>query len=240
MIPEIQTYLQQPNPDFNSGFVLFCKYSHNRILMESIGRRRDLEMLIYELGKISNSGFYSPLPAATPIAAVPYTEPERKPAEIQQEKKARPAAGNDFEKAITFRTYDDRRTVRRDLPPELQTVYDANSEDYRLRRGFHEKMKMAKTDKDRAYYRSRILETQDAINARWKQIDEYQMKAAEESQEKAFNEKSARAYISKALKAESVTDARAAGVKARVKALLDHGCNITDETIQALKIRHLL
>ena len=243
MIPEIQSYLKQANPDFNSGFALFCKYSPNRILIESIGRRHDQGMLLYELEKISNSGFYSPIPGPTPMPTVQLIQAQAK----EPEPAPVPAANNTvitvdpaLKKALSFRTYDDRRTSRRDLPPDLQTEYDANSEAYRLRRGFHEKMKLAKTDKDRAYFRSQILETQEAINKRWKKIDDYLAKAAEETQERAFNEKSARAYISKALKADTITDARAAGVRARVKALLDHGCNITDETIQALKARNLV
>lgn len=244
MISEIQSYLQQPNPDFDSGFALFCKYSPNRILIESIGRRRDQDMLIYELDKISNSGFFAPIrpevaaaaPAAAILSAAAKTEaPERKPVAA-----APAAAGDTLEKRLNFRTYDDRRTRRSDLPPELQQEFDANAADYSVRRALHEKMKLARTDFDRAALRSRILETHQRIVARWKKIDEYQARAAEASQEECFNEKSARAYISKALKAASVTDARAAGVRARVKALLDHGCTITDATIQALRDRALL
>jgi len=243
VIPEIQSYLQQPNPDFNSGFALFCKYSPNRILIESIGRRHDQGMLLYELEKISNSGFYSPIPGPTPVPTVQLIQAQAEKPEaalVPAVKNVEVTVDPSLKKALSFRTYDDRRTSRRDLPPDLQTEYDANSEAYRLRRGFHEKMKLAKTDKDRAYFRTQILVTQDEINKRWKKIDDYLAQAAEESQEKAFNEKSARAYISKALKADTITDARAAGVRARVKALLDHGCNITDETIQALKARNLV
>lgn len=244
MIPEIQSYLKQANPDFTSGFALFCKYSPNRILIDSISRRHDMAMLLYELEKISNSGFYSPIPGPVPDVAVNIikaqviTPAEKEP--LPAVNNAVITVDNGLKKEIAFRTYDDRRTRRSDLPPELQKVFDKNTEAYRFRRGAHEKMKLAKTDKDRAYYRSLILETQDEIMKRWKEIDTYLQKAAEESQEKAFNEKSARAYISKALKADSITDARAAGVKARVKALLDHGCNITEDTIQALKARNLI
>ena len=246
MIPEIQSYLQQPNPDFTSGFALFCKYSPNRILISSIGRRQDLEMLTYELGKLNNAGFVAinsdaAIQQVQATHSVPAAVPAARPARPEEPERYRnPHTNQALEKQLQFRTYDDRRTRRSDLPPELQAEFDANAEAYKLRRGAHEKMKLAKTDKDRAYFRSVILETQDAINARWKKIDEYQEQAAEASQKEAFNEKSARSYISKALKAGSVTDARAAGVRARVKALLDHGCNITDDTIKSLKDRNLL
>ena len=147
MIPEIQSYLQQPNPDFNSGFALFCKYSPNRILIESIGRRHDQGMLLYELEKISNSGFYSPIPGPTPVPTVQLIQAQAEKPEaalVPAVKNVEVTVDPSLKKALSFRTYDDRRTSRRDLPPDLQTEYDANSEAYRLRRGFHEKMKLAK------------------------------------------------------------------------------------------------
>ena len=257
MINEIQTYLQQPNPEFNSGFALFCKYSPNRILIESIGRRHDREMLLYELRKLSNAGFVAvnsnaailqsqaSQPVAVPVAQSSSAENAVHPQNSEDYHHAdviRPQKSADYQlqKRINFRTYDDRRTRRSDLPPEMQVEFDANSADYSVRRALHEKMKMATTDSDRASLRARILETQKRINERWKKIDDYLAAAAEETQATAFNEKSARAYISKALKVGTVTDRKAAGVKARVKALLDHGCNISDETVKQLKEKHLI
>ena len=239
MITEIQTYLNKANPEFEAGFALFCKYSPNRILIESIGRRRDRDMLLYELQKLSDAGFvaHNSNAAVMQIQAAPIESIDRNP--IESIRTPEPSTDNELRKALTFRTYDDRRTRRSDLPPELQTEFDANAADYSVRRALHEKMKLATTDKDRASLRARILETQDRINGRWKKIDSFQAKAAEEAQAAAFNEKSARAYISKALKEKNITDARAAGVRARVKALLAHGCNISDETVKQLKSRKL-
>ena len=243
MINEIQTYLQQPNPEFNSGFALFCKYSPNRILIESIGRRHDREMLLYELRKLSNAGFVAVNSNATILqsqASQPVAVPVAQSSPAKNAVRPQKSADDQLQKRINFRTYDDRRTRRSDLPPEMQVEFDANSADYSVRRALHEKMKMAATDSDRASLRARILETQKRINERWKKIDDYLAAAAEETQATAFNEKSARAYISKALKAGTVTDRKAAGVKARVKALLDHGCNISDETVKQLKEKRLI
>ena len=239
MITEIQTYLNKANPEFEAGFALFCKYSPNRILIESIGRRRDRDMLLYELQKLSDAGFvaHNSNAAVMQIQAAPVITPVTTPSHTVTHTVI--TEDNALEKAITFRTYDDRRTRRSDLPPELQTEFDANAADYSVRRALHEKMKLATTDKDRSQLRARILETQDRINGRWKKIDSFQAKAAEEARAAAFNEKSARAYISKALKEKTITDARAAGVRARVKALLAHGCNISDETVKQLKSRKL-
>lgn len=243
VINEIQTYLQQPNPEFNSGFALFCKYSPNRILIESIGRRHDREMLLYELRKLSNAGFVAVNSNAAILqsqASQPVAVPVAQSSSAENAVHPQKSADDQLQKRINFRTYDDRRTRRSDLPPEMQVEFDANSADYSVRRALHEKMKMATTDSDRASLRARILETQKRINERWKKIDDYLAAAAEETQATAFNEKSARAYISKALKVGTVTDRKAAGVKARVKALLDHGCNISDETVKQLKEKHLI
>ena len=237
MNQEIHQYLQQANPDFNAGFGLFCKYSPNRILIESIGRRRDMEMLLYELKKISDTGVIMSNTAAA-AQMIQFTTPAA--AEPDPEPAPEPASDAISEKMIRFRTVDDRRTRRSDLSPELQTEFDANAADYSVRRALHEKMKLATTDSDRAQLRARILETQERINARWKKIDDFQEKAEEEKQAAAFNEKSARAYISKALKEKSLSDKKAAGVRARVKALLEHGCNISDETIRILQERKLI
>ena len=247
MIQEIHQYLQQANPDFNAGYGLFCKYSPNRILIESIGRRRDKDMLLYELKKLSDSGFVAFNSDAT-VMQIQSTavQPQNFRSSPQFTADDRSSQQNhdiqdaELRKAVSFRTYDDRRTRRSDLPPEMQIEFDANTADYSVRRALHEKMKMATTDSDRAQLRARILETQERIMQRWKKIDDFQAKAAEETQAAAFNEKSARAYISKALKEKNISDKKAAGVKARVKALLEHGCNISDETIRTLKARHLI
>ena len=237
MIQEIHQYLQQANPDFNAGYGLFCKYSPNRILIESIGRRRDKDMLLYELKKLSDSGFVAFNSDAT-VMQIQSTAVQ--PQNFLSSQQNHAVQDVELRKAVSFRTYDDRRTRRSDLPPDMQIEFDANTADYSVRRALHEKMKMATTDSDRAQLRARILETQERIMQRWKKIDDFQAKAAEETQAAAFNEKSARAYISKALKEKNISDKKAAGVKARVKDLLEHGCNISDETIRTLKARHLI
>lgn len=247
MIQEIHQYLQQANPDFNAGYGLFCKYSPNRILIESIGRRHDMDMLLYELKKISDSGFVAFNSDAdvmqiqsTAVQPQNFRTTSQFAAVHRSSPKDHDTEDVELRKAVSFRTYDDRRTRRSDLPPEMQIEFDANAADYSVRRALHEKMKMATTDSDRAQLRARILETQERIMQRWKKIDDFQAKAAEETQATAFNEKSARAYISKALKEKNISDKKVAGVKARVKALLEHGCNISDETIRTLKARHLI
>lgn len=228
MNKEIHEFLQKADPDFESGFALFCKYSPNESLMSFIGRKTDMDMLLYELGKLDRGGFDTPNPRASilnsryaPAAAAAALAPavQEAPAE----------AG--------FKTFDERRTRRADLPDDLKAVYDNIAEDYKVRRALHDKMKAATADADRADFRARILETEERIQAGWTRIDAWLEQNAKAKADDNFNEKSCRAYISKALKAEKVTETVAAGVKARIQTLREHGCTVTDELLDAIRAK---
>lgn len=242
MIPAITAWLEQAEPDFAAGFSLFCRYSPNRTLISWIGRKQDLEMLRYELAKLNP---YLTAPAGHPaeIAAIEATtapDPAAHAAPRVEKPAEKPAEEPASEPRIVFRTYDERRTRRADLPPELQKVYDDIAGIYRVRRICHEKMKAARTDRDRAASRAEILDCQERITAGWKQIDAYLYETTTRQVEAAFNERSCRAYISKGLKEASLSKKREDGIRIRVKALLEHGCTISDETLQQLRSRNLL
>ena len=243
MIAEITSYLQQENPDFNTGFCLFCRYSRNESLMSWIGRKKDMAKLIYELKKIThapavreNTKYESNIIRYNRFR----NEAPQDPAPATNEEQTEGEEIEDVE--IRFKTYDDRKTKRSDLPEDLQEVYDTIAEDYKLRKGYHEKMKMAQTDQDRADFRARIIETQERIIAGWTKIDEYLLNKEKEQvqSDETFKESSCRSYISKNLKKEILSPAVAEGIKIRVKALLDHGCVIKDETMDLLKAKGLL
>ena len=234
MNTEIVRYLASAEPDFNAGFALFCKYSRNRIAMDWISRRHDRAKLMYELEKLSRitaardvpSEFVPPAVAVSPV--VPLHQPEA-PASTAEPK--RPA-----KKETVFKTYDDRRTRRSDLPPEYQAVFDRIAEDYKLRRALHEKMKLAKTDLDRSQLRSLVLETDERIRSGWAQIDEYQARKASEAESvRVFNESTCRSYISKFLKRGSVSAAQVSTCRERLHALLEHGCAVDVKTLERLK-----
>ena len=141
MNPEIDQYLQKKEKDFNEGFALFCRYSRNESLMSWIGRKKDEARLVYELGKLSRLGACTENPLADRHLSV-----YNKSAASANHGSKAPATASD----IIFRTYDERKTRRADLPERLQKVYDDIAGDYKLRRSYHEKMKTAMTDKDRA------------------------------------------------------------------------------------------
>lgn len=237
MNQEIIEYLERAEHDFNEGFALFCRYSRNESAMSWIGRRHDDEKLLYELEKLSQE-----TAKVNPIQAANVARFNRNLATSQLPPVQAPAAAPSAPE-IRFRTYDDRRTRRSDLPEDLQKVYDSISEDYKLRRGLHEKMKQSTTDKDRASLRARIIETNDMIRGKFAEIDGYLAKqAAEDEKAKAddFKESTARSYISKALKKENLSGAQKATIKARYEALLSHGCTVGDDLTNQLKKRNLI
>ena len=232
MNQEILDYLQSAEPAFDAGFALFCKYSRNEPLMSWISRRRDREKLLYELEKLSQLD-----PVVNPVRETHLARWSR------PEQTVSPASSSEIQAApsvpVTFKTYDERRTRRADLPADLQKVYDGISEDYKLRRGLHEKMKMATTNEDRASFRARVIETDGRIRGGFKEIDTYLARKAQE-QEKAkaesdFKESTARSYISKALKKETLSAAQKATIRERYNALISHGCTVTEELTAKLK-----
>lgn len=234
MNSEIVSYLNNAKPDFDSGFALFCRYSRNRIAMDWIGRKHDYAKLIYELGKLAKITEAAPSPTASVDRAIFSHQQQPEPSkrrEVPQEVRK-----------IIFRTYDDRRrSVRSELPPDLQEVYDRNAEGYRLRRAYHEKMKMASSQADRAVFRAKTIEADEAIREGYRLIDAYlEKKELEKQQEAPFDEMRCRRYISKILHLEKPSSKQTADCKARVKALLEHGCTITEKTLQALTDKNLM
>lgn len=234
MIQEISDYLKSAEPDYYVGLALFCKYSRNDWLKNWLSRREDRPKLVYELQKLSEAAPSKNPNVQADVARyaqkpAPAPEPEPVPEPVQEQKKVQ-----------VFRTFDDRRTRRSDLPEELQAVYDSISEDYKLRRGLHEKMKSAGTNNDRASFRARLLETDARIKAGWAKIDAFLTREAEEKVSgDSFQESTCRAYISKALKRPVNSPAQVATCKARVKALLSHGCTISQETLSNLQKKGL-
>ena len=206
MLRDIADYLKGGSRDFDSGFALFCRYSKNKNLISWIGRKRDFAKLIYELEKLSRH-YCESVPA--PAATVPAPGP-------------------------AFRTYDERKTNRGDLPAHLQKVYDDIADLSKLRRAWHEKMKFARTNIDRARCREKLLETHSQIVKGWQQIDGY-LTGQIQTQEEEFRESTCRAYISKMLRKETLSPEQLERLKKRTQALLSHGLAISESTRASLE-----
>ena len=103
MNEEIREYLSKPNPDFETGFSLFCRYSRNQSLMSWIGRKKDMARLLFELQKLEKLNLQVNPQAA--ILAARYNTP----VSAIGQRVTGPGP------QITFKTFDERRTRRKDL-----------------------------------------------------------------------------------------------------------------------------
>ena len=237
MNQEILEYLNSAEPDFSAGFALFCRYSRNEALKNWISRKLDMPKLLYELEKLSRTTVSINPRESLDLARYAQSRPSPEPSVPAAQEPVRVPV---IEPSISFKTFDERKTRRADLPAELQAVYDECASDFKLRRGLHEKMKMATTNADRAIYRQRVIETDARIRAGFAEIDDYLTRQAEEkAKADDFKESTARSYVSRALKKAKLTGAQKATLKARVQALQAHGCTLDAKTIsklQALKI----
>lgn len=219
---EIKAYLEQQSPDFIQGFALFCKYSRNQSLMSFIGRKKDMEMLRYNLQKLSEMGDIKPNPDA----------------KIHEARFNKFLASADIkEEKDKVHIIDERRVKREDLPEELQVLYDLNVNDYKLMRALHEKMKNANSDAGRKEFRDKITVIESQIKARWAQIDDQLIngKKSDLNTPKSFNVNTARAYISKMLNKETLTDEQRLMVKQKVEEIMSAGAALKDETLLKLK-----
>ena len=224
MNEEIREYLSKPNPDFETGFSLFCRYSRNQSLMSWIGRKKDMARLLFELQKLEKLNLQVNPQAA--ILAARYNTP------VSAIGQRVTAPGPQ----ITFKTFDERRTRRADLSPEMQKIYDQITEEYKLRRGYHEKLKMAKTDADRASFRERLLISQNKIEEGWKQIDAWLLEKEKANSDKGFNASTYRSYITKTLKkGDGMSALQRDTVRVRAKALIDAGEVLGDKILSLLK-----
>lgn len=226
----IDIYLRLSDPDFGQGFDLFCKYSRNQSLMSYIGRKRDMEMLRYELQKLSKMGNIS----INPHYQTQYTRFNRGN-EVVQEKQQKVA-----EKVVNEKVHivDERRVSRDELPQEMKELYDEITEDYKLQRNLHEKMKLANSDTGRKEFREQIMELQQKIKARWETIDkalsgDIPVTAPPEK----IHVNSHRAYISKMLSKQEMTAQQHEAVKQKVEELLAMGEVLKPETLAKLKAK---
>lgn len=186
--------------------------------------------LLYELEKLSRTTVSINPKESLDVARYAQSRPSPEPPAQD------PVSVPVIEPSISFKTFDERKTRRADLPAELQAVYDECASDFKLRRGLHEKMKMATTNADRAIYRQRVIETDARIRAGFAEIDDYLTRQAEEkAKADDFKESTARSYVSRTLKKAKLTGAQKATLKARVQALQAHGCVIGPDTMNQLK-----
>lgn len=144
MKEEIQNWLDGPQ-DYAEGRAIFEKYSRKTPLINLFRRKYKPEVLLYNLQKLGNF----PEKKVTGGTVVTVGTVGTQKLQVVVPGKV------DYEK----------------LPVHLQKLYDQNKELYKHQRVYHEKMKQAATDEERAKFRKMVAEYDDVISGNWKEID---------------------------------------------------------------------
>jgi hypothetical protein len=145
---ELKAWLESEPKDIDKGISLFQRFSRNRALALYLIRKRDLKKLIYEIEKLSKLKLLKP---SVPAKNIDTTHA---------------AEGATNEKKFA-------KTDRNSLPDDLKEVFDQITEAYKTQRVFHEKMKLAATDEDRAAMRAEVVALDDLIAEGWDKIDAF-------------------------------------------------------------------
>ena len=138
------------------------------------------------------------------------------------------------------------------LNEKQKQLYDDNRDKYKEIRSWHEKMKLANTDEERAMYRNKVVELDDAIRDNWKAFDlSFEPSSPQNNgndpkdidQVKAVS--NARAYLSKNIpKLEGLTgkklDALKEKVAQRYGVIIEAKQAVDDETIAKLKAHGII
>lgn len=161
---EIAAWLESEEKDFDAGFELFARFSHNRALAMQLARLRRQSKLEYELQKIANREFLKES-RVWPIAKVQKAaarNEEHTETETQVEKTGK--------KLVVI----DEKINYDDLPEDLKKLYDENREKYKIMRSLHEKMKLATKDQERADLRAELVKLDDVIAKNWEKLDKWE------------------------------------------------------------------
>ena len=233
--------------DFDEGFVLFVRFSHNRALAMQLSRKRIQSKLEYELQKILERTLIIERPVM-PIGVIQKAVApviEKKTAIVDDISKSEKI----IEKHGKVLVWHDDKVDYESLYDEQKDLYDKNRAMYKEMRSYHEKMKLATTDEDRKAARERVVELDGLIRENWKQFDASFLPEGSSSQGQENDQKetdpfkavnNARSYLSKNLpKLETLTGKKLDELKAKVaeryQVLIDAGQALDETSIAKLK-----
>lgn len=197
---EIKAWLESPEKDFESGYSLFVRFSHNRALALYLARKHDLKKLEYELQKIYER------PTLKEVPVMPMPSVIRMVKAAQDNTNGITGAMDVIAKAESkVRIIKEGKVQYEDLPDELKKLYDENTASYKNMRSLHEQMKLANTDEERAAKRLMIDSFDNCIQRNWKVIDDWavgklkleELNAANADQEEYKQINAARTYLSR-------------------------------------------
>jgi hypothetical protein len=239
---EINNWLESETKDFEAGYVLFVRFSHNRALALYLARKHDLLKLEYELQKISER------PSLKDAPVMPIGPVLKMVKSAGEKANGITDAGNVIDNTeLKVRIILEGKVQYDDLPEELKKLYDENTTSYKNMRTLHEQMKLAKTDEERAEKRAIIDTLDDGISGNWKIIDDWSagkisaddlvVATGEQEEYKQIN--AARTYLSRNIsKMETLKDAKHEKMKldlrTRVTYLRSKKADISLETLVKL------
>ena len=176
---EIKAWLESEEKDFDAGYELFVRFSHNRALALQIARKRLLSKLIYELQKIALRETIKESPVMPIRAIVRAGNRNREHVDVE----------NQIESTGKKLVVIDDRINYEDLPEEMKALYDQNREVYKEMRALHEKMKLLKKDEERAKVVADLISKDDLVTANWEKLDAW---ATADEEERAKQEEAER------------------------------------------------
>jgi hypothetical protein len=159
---EIRAWLKSEQ-DFDEGYELFVRFSHNRALALQLARIRRLSKLVYELEKIADRPFIKESPVMPIKSIIRAGKRHGEHVEV-----AEMADGAEKKLVIISEKVD-----YNELPENLKKLYDENTEAYKLMRAVHEKMKQAQKDGERAELRAQLIVFDDRIANNWQELDSW-------------------------------------------------------------------
>lgn len=235
--------------DFDEGFMLFVRFSHNRALAMQLSRKRIQSKLEYELQKIVERTLIIERPVM-PIGVI-----QKAVAPVIEKKAAIATEAEKIEATVIkhgkYLVMHDEKVDYESLTDEQKALYDANRDMYKEMRSYHEKMKLSTTDEDRKAARERVVELDGLIRENWKQFDASFLPEGGKPEGDDAGAKepdpvkeigNARSYISKTLKAISegkIPEKKLDGVKKkaleRYQTIITAGQVVDEETVAKLK-----
>jgi len=151
------------NKDYGIGLVLLAQNCRNRILLQSLSRRKNPAKLEYELGKLRKLEDVVLVVDVVGEVSPPssFSPPDRTGREG--------SALDSGEEGVVRNDSPDN------LPPELKKLWHFNQDAYKEIRALHEKLKLMAnaTPEDRQPLTERIASLDDKIRDNWELIDNY-------------------------------------------------------------------
>lgn len=159
MLQTIKDWLQSEPKDFNAGLSLFAQHSRNRSVYLYLVRKQNMDKLTYELRKICDH--LESQHGASVIASLNKIVAPVVPTIMHSGKKD----DVHIENSSRIDPYT--------LPEAQLAIYDSVVDAHKEQRSYHEKMKLATSDDDRAALMGTIAKLDAFIADGWNQLEAF-------------------------------------------------------------------